>query len=779
MHGLPYDRASGPYPAQPPIWPDTFPHHAAMAAEGGGDGWDAVRKVWRRKWLVLGITAVAIAAGGVATMAMTPRYTAEARILIGTRDPNVANIPAVLKGLVPNSSTVSSEAYVIGSRKMAHRVGYQLALDESPLFNPALRPPPSWLEKLSPGYLLGELKHEVGGFVDSAKSMLGLGGDDATRNGGGQPPTSAAQQSAQRQQRLWDGIEGKLLSNLDVQPLARSNVLSIQAQSTEPKMASRVANAFAQQYVDQQLAKRREATSEANDWLKKRIADLRGKVQESERAVEQYRQKHDLYATKNDTVIGQQLAALNEELSKSENAVADAQAKLAEAKSQTNAEADSLPAVLQSPLIVQLRAKQAELESRKADLASSYTPKHPKMRNINAQIKDINAKISAEIQRIIGGLKNQLNIAKDQHQRIVARMKKLKAQVGQSNEESVKLRQLEREAQADRDMLQSLLKRSKETSGQGSLLTPNVEILSNAAVPRWPSFPPSKLIMLLAGLIGVGFGVLLALLIEKLDQTFRTSDEIEEYTGLPTLAVVPKVARRGSGRLDHVVRNPHSIYTNAVRMMSTLLSHDRDPRTLAGLVVVTSAVAGEGKSHTSCSLAQVLAAEGRRVALLDFDWRQPTQHQLFGRKRAAGVIELLCGSRSAEDVVHHDNPSGVDVLFAGDVNLMRGRTLPLERLQLLLHTLAQHYDVIVLDTSPTLLTPEVLYLARFADHVVMNVKWGSTTRRAVTTEIKKILRAGGRVSGVVLSQVDLDRYNKYSYADGGYLRHGYLIHDAR
>src|SRR3546814_4217076 len=105
---------------------------------------------------------------------------------------------------------------------------------------------------------------------------------------------------------------------------------------------------------------------------------------------------------------------------------------------------------------------------------------------------------------------------------------------------------------------------------------------------------------------------------------------------------------------------------------------------------------------------------------------------------------------------------------------MQGKPVSIERLQLLLHTLSRHYDVIVVDTSPTMITPEVLCLAQLADHVVMNVKWGSTTRRAVTTEIKNLMRAGARVSGVVLTQVDLNRYSKYSYSDGGYFRSGYL-----
>lgn len=503
----PAGRYPGPYqPQQPPILPPEYSYGMPSNVDNEADGWDAVRKVWRRKWLVAGVTAGFVLVGALAVMSMTPRFQAEARILLGIQDPNVANIQSVLENIIPNSSNVRSEAYVIESRELARQVGYRLALDKSPLFNPELRPEPGLLAKLSPSYLAGQ----AADLVDQTLVFLGL--SEPEKEAGPYAGMSPEEREKAKQERLWTSIESALLYRLTVEPLNRSNVLSVQAESTDSEMAAKIANTFSNVYVEQQLAKRRKVTEKANTWLQTRIEELRSEVRESERAVEAYRQEHDLFATKSDTIIGQQLAALNQELTRSENQLAEAEAKLAQAESSSGQD-DSLPSVLQSPLIVQLRGKQADLERQAADLASDYTSKHPKMRNIQAQLADTRSKIDGEIERIVGSLRNQVRIFRDGYERVQQRMASLKTQMGESNTEMVKLRQLEREADANRNMLESLLEREKETTQQTELLSSNAEVLSRATAPTSPAFPPTNLILLLAGFVGIGAGVLLALLI--------------------------------------------------------------------------------------------------------------------------------------------------------------------------------------------------------------------------------------------------------------------------
>ena len=763
-----------PLPGQPRAAPfDAYDPSARVFTLGENEpgGWDILRQLWRRKLLITGVTILMAGVGIAAVTLMSPRYTAEARVLLGVQDRKVTNVQSVLEGLVPNDSNIRSEAFLISSRSMARQVGYRLALDKSPAFNPFLAPEPTWTDKLHPGYMIGIAKDWA------LEQKNALFGDETTDS----KPADEKNEAAARQAYMWKTIENKLLYRVEATPLNRSHVVSITAEFDDPTLSAEVANAFSRVYVESQRIEKQKAADQANTWLDTQIKDLQAKVIDAERNVETYRREHDLYSTKSDTVIGQQLAALNQELIAAERSKVQAESKLDQAQSLTgrNSGFDNLPAVLQSPLIVNLRGRQAGLEGEAADLSAKYTSKHPEMRNIRAQISDINGKIEAEIDRIVGSLENEVRIATNQYESIRTRLAELKANMGSSNTEQIELRQLEREAEASRNMLESLLQRSKETANQSDLSRANAEIISMAAPPNGPSFPPSTLIVLVSVLAGFGTGVLIALLLERLDQTFRTTDEIEEITGLPALAVIPSIKKTWAQRMDHVVRQPNSTYTNAVRSLAAHLAFSNSKGHLSRVVMFTSAVPGEGKSHTSCSYAQLLANDAISVILVDADWRQPTQHTNFGQRRRSGVLDLLQGKARLEDVVYRDAKSGVDVLFAGKSQDANSLSVSLTRFQQLINGLTMKYDIVVLDTSPLAVTPEMLHLARAADCVVFNVKWGSTPRRVVTNELKHLMRTGANVEGIALSQVNLNKYDQYSYDDGGYLPQRYLVQDMR
>lgn len=571
-----------------------------------------------------------------------------------------------------------------------------------------------------------------------------------------------------------------MLNRLDVVPLNRSHVLEISAESENPATAAQIANAFAVLYVEQQLAKKRQATDHANDWLQTRVGELQERTQQSERAVEEYRRENGLYETKSDTVIAQQLAALNVNLVEAESAEVDAEAKLAQAtpeKEKANS-MDSLPAVLQSPVIVALRSRQATLESSAAHLSSIYTDKHPNIRKINAQITNTKSQINDEIEKIVRSLRHEAQMAADRHNRIAEHIEGLKTGMGLSNEKMVKLNQLDREAEANRTMLQSLMQRSKETVDQRGIQTSNAEIISHARVPFGQSYPPVTLILVLATLTGIGCGVLAAMLVENLDRTFRTSDEVEDYTGFPLLALVPRIKGRHKPS-KHVVENPQSTFNESLRTLNTHLALGAADGSASRVLMFTSALPGEGKSRISSSFAQLTAREdGKRIILLDLDWRRPSLHRMFNKSPTVGLTNLLNGDIPPEQAVYRDPASGAHIMFAGDVaERNQGHGLWIERLRMLLYTLSRHYDLIVLDAPPAMVAPEVLHLARLVDRTIFVVKWATTPKGIVSREMRNLCNAGGRIAGVVLSQVNPRRYRKYGYADAGYLNHRYFIQD--
>ena len=753
-HGEPapqeYSWAPAPYIAYPQA------RLAAVTTEGG---WDFLRKVWRRKGLVTGLTLGLVVIGVGLAATLTPRFTAETRVLVGIEQPRITDIESVIKGLTANIETVESEAYVVASQEIARRVGYRLALDKSEEFNPMLRED-AWYDYLNPKKLINV--RAIRAWFEDAKTEDGADGGE---------------EAISEQERMWQMIDANVINRLEVTPLTRSHVLAIKATAEEPVIAARMSNSFAEVYIQQQMNRRRQLTGQANDWLEQRIGELQRNVQEAERNVEAYRRETGLYETKTDTVVAQQLATLNNSLVEAENQQAQAQAKLAQAMaSQNNPEA--LPAVLMSANITMLRTKQVELEREAADLAATYTKEHPRIRNINAQIGGVRSEMKQEVQRIVESLRQEERVAADRYKRVVARIDDLQGKLGTANTKTIRLRELERQAETARNMLSNLMTRSQELVSQPNVSGSDAVVISRAGVPLAPSFPPTVLIVILAAAVGFVASVLVALLLENLDQTFRTGEEIEEYTGLPALALLPRVEKK-QRRVGHVVRNPYSSFTEGLRMLGARLSLGEGETDLPGLVMFTSALPGEGKSFTASSFAQLMALEGRRVILLDLDWRKPMLHKLFGQPSGPGLVELLNREVDAERAIYRDPQSGTHVMFTGNVGRVRSLGARIEYLRMLLKTLSRHYDVIILDTPPVMFSPEVLYLARLAEKIVLNVKWASTPRRAVASEIKNLMRAGAPTPGIVLSQIDPKRYNKYSYEDAGYLRHKYLTSDVR
>ncbi len=340
--------------------------------------------------------------------------------------------------------------------------------------------------------------------------------------------------------------------------------------------------------------------------------------------------------------------------------------------------------------------------------------------------------------------------------------------MGTANENSIELQSLDRDAAANRTLLETMLARYKETLAQEDLAQPDAKIIAPASVPYSPSFPPKILLVIVAALAGLGIGVLLAFITEGFDKTFRRPDEVVDATGLPTLALVPAIGRRGRPA-SQVVDKPVSSFSDALRRLYISM-HSGDTAEPARLIMIASAVPREGKSVMCASLARLLANSGKRVLLIDCDWRRPSQHRIFGGKNRGGLASVLAGEAALKDVIQRDSASGADLLFAGAPGAESMHLLNSELMRRLLVELANAYDTVIIDTPPVLVGAEVLNLARIVDKTVFLVRWGQTPREVALDALKQLIDAQGRIAGVVLTQVNPDRYRYYSY---GQIDYGY------
>lgn len=707
---------------------------------------ETLRRLWRQRRIVLACAVVFGAATTAIAMSLPSRYVAEARVLVGIQGPRVFNIEAAVNDVSPDAERVQNEGFILQSRILAKQVIERLRLASNPEFNPPPQQPAGWTRWLDPARYL----------PDDWMEWL-----DEQRPRQPRPPADPAVTAVAVENRMID----TLLGRVDVSTLGRSHVLSVKAESASPMTAASVANVLAEVYLETQRQEKINAMGRVERFLMGRVTELREQVRRSDQAVEDYRREHGLYkSASSGSVTAQQLSELNTQLLAAQTAKAEAESRLREARevSRGGLGRESVPEVLRSPLIAALKQQQADAERRAAELSASYGERHPLMRSARSQAASISGRVAAEVAKTIEGLEREARSAAARYETLNQNFERLKRTMGAVNNASIQLEALERDAAVNRNLLEAMLQRAKQTIGIEDFQQANAKLVSPASPPESPAYPPKMLIMFLGTLAGLMTGAAVALLREGGDRTFRRADQIVTATGLPVISVVPHLQGRTPAPV-HVLRQPVSAYSEALRRLHVGLELSEiaeSPKT----VLFSSAAPAEGKSVMVASLGRLLASNGKRVLLIDCDWRCPRLHQTFRCSNRAGLANVLAEKNAVlTDAIHHDTLSGVDVMPAGNWNPRQSHLISSDRMRHLLAALEPDYDFIILDTPPVLVAAEVLSLSRLVNKVVFVVRWGHTRREAVLEALKQILEAQGDVAGVVLSRVVSKQYRQYAY----------------
>ena len=706
-----------------------------------------LRKLWRRKTMIISIALGLLLLAAIAGVLMADRYAATAQVRVGVPQPRIAQVENVVAALAPDPETMETEAQAAQSRAIATAVVRRLGLDKDPEFNRALKSETIW--------------QEISRTLWQWVTLDFLRASDAPDTA---PDTNASRDRYDADQQVVETLR----SRLDVTQEGRSHILDIEVQSENPFKAARIANTVADVYIESRLERRARENQQTGNWLDQQIDKLRARVDKAERQVEDYRRSQGLYQTKSATVTEQQLGELNTQLILAQSEKSGAEAKLADAERLLRSGATGeVPAVLSSPTIIALKQQEAEVARHAAELKATYGPKHPQVVNSQAQAQDIQRKIRGEMGLVVQGLRNEAKTAGSRYAALRASLDQIKGQMGQTGTQSVKLHELEREAEASRSLFQTFLLRFQETQAQQNFIGADGEVVSMAVPPTSASYPPRKLMILLGALCGLALGAFLALLTEQMDRSYRTADEIESDTGLPMLAMVPRLKN-----LKHLIRrtigDPNSPYAQALRKLHTSLLFSRTAAPPPKIVLMTSTMPKEGKSNLSVSLAALLAQEGLKVIVLDCDWHRPNVHRLLRTRNRVGLADALqrdiaelSQAEALRDVIHVDARSGAHFLFAGDVRRLGRGAIRFERLQALVSQISQSYDLVVIDGPPVLVGTEALHLSRISDATVFVVHWGHTSHDEVTSALGQLREMRANIAGVVLSQVNPRRYKQY------------------
>jgi capsular exopolysaccharide synthesis family protein len=569
-----------------------------------------------------------------------------------------------------------------------------------------------------------------------------------------------------------DGVIDAFLQRLAVKPEGRSRVARISFVSEDPKLAAAAANAVADFYVVAQLEAKFEATKRATTWLGERVEQLRSEVESKEQTIEEYRAQSGLLKGGREvTLTDEKVSELNAQIVLELANLAESEARLQQINRLVESPngIESAIEVLRAPLIRELRAEESRVERTIAELSEEYGDRHPTFINAQAELRDLRGKIKIEVDRVIQGLRNEVAVARARSSSLVRSLEKVKTEVADLNLREVQLRALEREANASRTLLETLLERTKETASQESFQQADASILSYAPIPKFPSSPKKSILYPVVLVAALLLGLSAAFLIEKLDLGFRSAEQIGQYLRVRSLGLIPstsKIATLGKPPQEYILENPQSAFGEAIRSLYTnILLSDVVQR--PKVLLISSSLPREGKTTIAVSLARTLAMFGQRVLVVDCDLHRPTTHEAMKMKPAPGLSECLREGVRPEDVIQIDEASGAHVLQAGTPHGYSPDQLDSDVMQRLLRSLTRRYDLVILDSAPVLAVADTFFLARLADKTIFLVRWAKTRRESVGLALEQLLAAGANVSGVLLTMVDVKSHAQYGYADSG------------
>jgi capsular exopolysaccharide synthesis family protein len=425
----------------------------------------------------------------------------------------------------------------------------------------------------------------------------------------------------------------------------------------------------------------------------------------------------------------------------------------------------SFPTVLSNANLQPLRTQLADLQRQQARLAESLGEKHPEMVRLRGEIRALEDKITAEMQGVIHSTEADYETARQQEASLQASMEAVKREMQELNNQTVEYEVLKRDLEANKALFRNLTTRSKETGLESELKATNIRITEKAEIPRGPYLPNRPRNYQLALIIGLGVGLGLTVLVEQLDNTLKTPDDVKEHLNLPFLGMVADVNARRPGPnapppSPIILKNPRSALAESYRVVRTNIMFS-SAETTGRALAVSSVNPAEGKSTTVVNVGASLAQNGSRVLLMDADLRRPTIHQHFGLSNAPGLSDLIVGKVAVAEAVRATSFKGLDVLPCGYIPPNPAELLGSTAMRELLTALRSHYDWILLDTPPILAIADTPVLSRWVDGVILVVAAERTGRPSVQRTIDQLSSVGGKVLGIVLNRVDLERNSYY------------------
>jgi capsular exopolysaccharide synthesis family protein len=706
-----------------------------------GDAESDLRAYWRivvhRRWVIASVFATAVILTLLITLRQTKIYAATATIIIDISAPRILNKEQVQE--VVDSGTgaywYSKEYYetqykVITSHAVAQRVVDKLGL---------------------------------------ARDLRFLGLEDEK-----DPKTLEGRLGRVQPAEL-------VRKRLQVLPVKDSRVVRIQVEDRDPKWAATIANAVAEAYITESLSVRTTTTQNASEWLEKQLADLETKLAQSADVLFKFKQAHDIVATSwedRQSMVSQRLAALNDALTRARVTKAQLEARTEQITALSNAldsaepSAGSFAIVNQSKTVQDLKVRYFESKVECADLQVAYLKDHPKVVACQAKLAAAHEGLTREIRAILEGARREYEEASQTERKLRALLNEAKEDAFSLNQHEKEYLELKRTHDNNQRLYELVLQRLKETGVTGMMQLSNVRILDRAEPPDRPASPRPLQNLAVAVLLGVLGGVGLAFLLETLDASVSTREQVEERLGVPFLGIIPTIERQNEQKIRDlfVHSNPQSAAAECLRSIRTnllFMSPDRPLRT----ILVTSSGPGEGKTTTATSLAEIMADGGNRVLLVDADMRRPRLHDVFGIRKDQGLSSLILGQSQLQAVVTRTPIDNLSVLTCGPIPPNPAELLHTAAFKAIIEEAAHDYDRVIIDSPPAGVVADAVVVSTLVDGTLFVIKAGETSRDAASRALRSLVDVNARVFGAVLNDMDLENrkyaqyYTYYKYGE--------------
>jgi capsular exopolysaccharide synthesis family protein len=689
-----------------------------------GEYWHILRK---RKWWAIGFFLVIVSLVGVYTFTKTPMYRASVLLQIIQDNPQAF----VAERIDPFASLqldmvgkfYETQYKLLTSKPLASKIIESLKLAENPLF----QIPPEMAAKLTPD-------------------------------------------------QIRDAMAQQLLNDLHVNPVKNTYLVEVAYLSPDKELAQAIVNDVYREYLRFSMDTRLQSYAMIREWLEKELLTLAGKVETSQRSIYTYgREKDFLPLEGEDNVTVKKFVELNRLLT---TAQSERMTKEAQFKQIRDKGADA-PAVLNNQLVMQLRQALIAQEAKVSSTKKIFGNKYPKLEAETANLAELRSRFQGELKRTQTGIKADYEVALRAEKFIKEEFDRQKSKVEKLQDNLVQHQILKRDLQTNEQLYQGLLARMKEANVASTMMPSNSAIIESAVLPVAPFSPKKARNMALAAFLGLFGGISLAFIIERLDSSIKTPEELERVIRVPALGMIPMISLNGKGAQGSYqsvplasYEQPKSIVGDAIGHMSTALMLSLSERPPVG-IMVTSPNPGDGKTSVSINLASALAMTGKRVLLIDADMRRPVCHKALGLPMQPGLSNFLTGSASLEEIIQTTMIPGLFFLAAGTVPPNPVQLLGSPMLQDLRQRLYQEFQHMIVDTPPIVSFSDGLTISSLVDGVLLVFKHHVTSRESGRLAVHLLHRVNANVFGVVLNMAQSEKvkypghygydkyYNKY------------------